>query len=244
VGAPLEGRRIVITRPTTGRLGERLVADGAQVDHVPLISIGPPADGGAALRAALAELDRFDWLVVTSGNGAAEVGDAAAGHRAVHLAAVGPATAAVLEARAGRPVDLVPQQPDADGLLAAFPPAPTRVLLAQADLAGDRLAAGLRAAGHDVVAVEAYRTMLVPPGDDELRLLAGADAVVLASGSAADSWSRALAGEPSTVPAAVVAIGRRTAAAAVRLGFRIAAVASSPDDDGILAAVRRAVAVR
>ena len=64
---------------------------------------------------------------------------------------------------AGRAVDLVPAVANSDGLLEAFPASPCRVLLAQADRAGDQLAAGLRAAGHDVVAVEAYATRPLPP---------------------------------------------------------------------------------
>ena len=125
---------------------------------MPLIAIGPPADGGGALRAALNDVAGFDWVVVTSSNGAAAVGDAVAGAPGVRLAAVGPATARALEAQSGRPVDLVPADANSDGLLAAFPSASCRVLLAQADRAGEHLAAGLRSAGHDVVAVEAYAT--------------------------------------------------------------------------------------
>ena len=90
----------------SGTLGARLAAAGARVEHVPLIAIGPPADGGSALHAALGDLAEFDWLVVTSANGAAAVGDAVAGAPDVRLAAVGPATAAALAGEvgpAGRP---------------------------------------------------------------------------------------------------------------------------------------------
>src|SRR5262245_9283624 len=227
----LSGRTVVVTRPEVGTLGTRLADRGAVVEHVPLIAIGPPADGGAAADAALAELARFDWLVVTSANGAARVGVAAAAHPPVRLAAVGSATAAALSSRAGRPVDLVPAQANSDGLLAAFPPGPSRVLLAQADRAGDRLADGLRAAGHDVVAVEAYATISVPPDDDRLRVLDTADAVVLASGSAVEAWERSLRAASrdfAAVGAAIVTIGRRTADVAGACGLAVAAVASSP----------------
>src|SRR5262245_25611095 len=151
----LAGRTVVVTRPTVGTLGPRLADRGAAVEHVPLIAIGPPSDGGVALDAALAALGSFDWLVVTSSNGAERVAAAARAHPHVRLGAVGAATASILAARADRPVDLVPTEANSDGLLAAFPPQPSRVLLAQADRAGERLASGLRASGHDVVAVEA-----------------------------------------------------------------------------------------
>ena len=62
------------------------------------------------------------------------------------------------EARPAGPSTSSRRWPTAEGLLAEFPPTPARVLLAQADRAGARLADGLRAAGHDVEAVEAYAT--------------------------------------------------------------------------------------
>src|SRR5262245_1635999 len=73
----LAGRTVVVTRPTVGTLGPRLADRGAAVEHVPLIAIGPPSDGGVALDAALAALGSFDWLGVTSSKGADRVGAAA-----------------------------------------------------------------------------------------------------------------------------------------------------------------------
>jgi uroporphyrinogen-III synthase len=243
----LAGRTVVVTRPALGTLGERLADCGAVVVHVPLITIGPPSDGGVAVDAALAALGSFDWLVVTSANGAARVGAAAGAHPHVRLAAVGATTAAALASRAERVVDLVPAEENSDALLAAFPPQPSRVLLAQADRAGDRLASGLRAAGHDVVAVEAYATIPVPPDDRQLRLLGTSDAVVLASGSAVEAWRHSLqaaSGHFSDVTAAVVTIGRRTAEVAESRGWVVAAVAATPTDDGIVAAVTSALQAR
>jgi uroporphyrinogen-III synthase len=238
-----------VTRPSPGTLAERLTDAGATVVHVPLIAIGPPGDGGAALRAVLADLDGFDWLVVTSANGAAAVGEAAADALHLRLAAVGEATAAELESRCGRPVDLVPTESNSAGLLADFPASRNyRVLVAQADRASDELAAGLHAAGHDVVVVEAYATSLAPPDTRQLEALAVADAVVLASGSAVEAWASAAdAATPgATFPgrASIVTIGRRTADVAARLGLVVAAVATAPNDDAVVSAVVSVLAVR
>ena len=183
----LAGRRIALTRPDPGALGDRLTTLGAQVVHVPLIAIDDPADGGAALRRALARLRSFDWLVVTSANGARRAGPAAHGEPTVKLAAVGRATAGALADAAGRPVDLVPAVERAEGLLAAFPGAPSTVLVAQADRASRALADGLSAAGHTVEVVVAYRTVERAPTADESDALATVDAVVLSSGSAASA---------------------------------------------------------
>jgi uroporphyrinogen-III synthase len=222
----LDGVRIALTRPDAGELGDRLGDLGATVVHVPLIEIGDAADGGAALDEALARLDEFDWLVVTSANGAHRVGAAARAHPAVRLAAVGPTSAATLAAGAGRPVDLVPTVARAEGLLDEFPPAPAAVLLVQADRARRLLADGLERVGHRVESVTAYRTVSRRPTPDELERLRGADAVVFASGSAVAGWIDALG---PAVPGVVVALGPVTAEAARSRGVTVSHVAEAPE---------------
>jgi uroporphyrinogen-III synthase len=227
-------RRVALTRPEPGPLAERLAAFGATVVHVPLIEIVDAPE----LAAALTRLASFDWLVVTSVNGAVRVGAAAAAHPSVHLAAVGPSTAAALAGAARRPVDLVPAVAQAEGLLAEFPSTPARVLVAQADRARRVLADGLAMAGHDVETVVAYRTCVRRPDTAELEQLRSVDAVVFASGSAATGWVEALG---STAPPVVVAIGPVTADAARRLGLDVSHVAASPDDDAIVDILMRAL---
>ena len=152
---------MLVTRERPGELAEMLTARGAMVIHVPLVAVTDPLDGGAALRVALSGLSGFDWLVVTSAAGAERAGSAAAEVPGIRLAAVGTATARELESCAGRRVELVPAAQRAEGLVAAFverEPSPQRVLIAQADIAAATLADGLRAAGHEVTVVTAYRT--------------------------------------------------------------------------------------
>jgi uroporphyrinogen-III synthase len=230
VTGPLAGKRIAITRPATGELGARLAELGATVVHVPLIEVGDPVDGGVQLRAALARLAAFDWLVVTSANGAARAGPAAARHPALRLAAVGPATAAALAAAAGRDVDLVPSEARAEGLLAEFPPQVARVLIAQADRARRTLADGLVERGHTVESVIAYRTVARHPSPEEVTMLTGADVVVLASGSAATALADALGAGSAPM---IVAIGPVTASDAAARGLRVAHVATSPDASSV-----------
>jgi uroporphyrinogen-III synthase len=229
---PLAGRRIVLTRPNRGTLGDRLSALGAAVHDVPLIAIREPSDHGAALAKALDRLDDYDWLVVTSANGAERVG-AATRRSPVRLAAVGSATAATLSELAGRPVDLVPSVQRASGLLEVFPREPASILVAQGNLASAELADGLRGFGCDVTVVEAYATVPLRPSRSELDTLRSADVVVLASGSALDAWLTADVGPI----AAIVTIGPTTAAAVEHRGLRVAAVAASPSDDDVVAAV-------
>jgi uroporphyrinogen-III synthase len=236
VSTPLTGKRVAVTRPDAGELGARLTALGATVVHVPLIEIAEPPDGGAALRQALGRLGAFDWLVVTSVNGARRAGPAAAAHPSLRLAAVGPTTAAALSAVAGREVDLVPARALAEGLLAEFPREPARVLLAQADRARTVLADGLAAIGHAVESVTAYRTLVRTPSPDEVVRLRDVDLVVLASGSAAEGWVDAVGPVADVV---VVAIGPVTANAATARGLRVDHVAAAPDAEAVSDLVAR-----
>jgi uroporphyrinogen-III synthase len=201
-----------------------------------LTEVREPEDGGAALIRELDHLDRYDWLVVTSVNAARHVGAAAARFASVRLAAVGASTARWLAETSGRDVDFVPSAQRAEGLVAEFRPGPSTILLAQGDLAGSAVADGLRSSGHDVTAVEAYRTVLRQPVGEERDVLDAAAAVVLASGSAAIALADA-----GGVPGAVVALGPVTADAARDAGLSVAAVAASPADDDVVAAVADAV---
>jgi uroporphyrinogen-III synthase len=233
---------VLVTRERPGELAEMLTARGATVIHVPLVAVTDPGDGGAALRDALSGLREFDWLVVTSAAGAERVGSAVAEAPGVRLAAVGTATARELESCARRPVDLVPAVQRADALVAAFverEPSPQRVLIAQADIAAPTLADGLRAAGHVVTVVTAYRTV-APESDPAAELaVAGADAVLFASGSAVEHWYRRFGAE---APPIVVAIGPTTAAAADRFGLKLSAVATDHSLDGLVTELERVVA--
>jgi uroporphyrinogen-III synthase len=230
---------VLVTRERPGELAAMLADRGATVVHVPLIAIAEPVDGGEALREALSELAAFDWLVVTSAAGSERVADAAGEAPDVRLAAVGTATARVLEQRSGRPVDLVPSAQLATALVAAFVEqvtSPQRVLVAQGDLAAPTLVDGLRAAGHDVSVVTAYRTIALEP---DRAAVADADAVLFASGSAAENWCRHFG---TAAPPVVIAIGPTTAHAAARFGLKVTAAATDHSLDGLVAELERVVA--
>lgn len=236
---PLAGRRVVITRAAdqVAPLAQRLVAVGAEPITMPLIEIIDPSDGGVALRAALARLSDFDWLVVTSPNGAEHVGPAVAalGERRPLLAAVGTSTAAAL----GVPADLVPQHQITDGLLAEFPHGIGRVLVAQAESAGIALAEGLRARGWTVEVVDAYRTIATSTSraSNSALLLAvlAADAVLFASGSAVRAWSDVFG---DATPPVVIAIGPATAKVAQGLGLKVSAISADHSLDGLVACLQ------
>jgi uroporphyrinogen-III synthase len=234
---PLAGRRVLVTRERPGELGARLEQRGALVVHVPLIAIEDPPDGGAALVAALDHLEDHEWLVVTSAAGAERVGTAAAACPSVRLAAVGTATARTLADISGRSVDVVPAVQRAtalaEELIRVAGPSPQRFLIAHADRSADTLEASLRSAGHLVTTVIAYRTALCAP---DRAALTGADALVLASGSAAQGWFEAVG---TATPPIVVAIGPVTADVARGLGLKVTGVAADHSLDGLMTELER-----
>jgi uroporphyrinogen-III synthase len=204
--------KVIVTRPRAqaGPLVERLEALGAEVVECPLIEIERTSDEPV-------DAAGYDWLVVTSTNGAEEI--ARRGRNLPRVAAVGPGTAETLRTHGIDPA-FVPSESSQEGLLREFPRPAGRVLFAAAEGARRRAIDGL---GADFVPL--YRTRLLAPEPPE------GDYVVLASGSAA----RAYAAIGGRVPA--VSIGPETTRVAGRVGLRVAAEAPTHDLDGLVAAV-------
>ena len=226
----LAGRRVVITRAAeqAAELVSLLEARGAIAVVVPLIEI-VPQPAACELLAAL-DPAGFDWLVVTSANGARAYLDA---HTMApdNVAAVGATTAATLTRR-GVPVALVPTDQRADGLLAIFPAGSGRVLLVQAVDAASTMLAGLQRAGWQVTAVSPYRSVAAHLTAGQQLAALSADAVLFASGSAARAWV-AVFGQ--TTPPIVVAIGPQTAVDVEQAGLKVSLVATDHSLPGLVA---------
>jgi uroporphyrinogen III methyltransferase / synthase len=243
---PLFGRRVVVTRAReqAGELVMRLQAQGAATVEVPAIEIREPADGGAALSAAVDRLAGYDWVVLTSPNGARRLLDAirdrgrdARAFAGARLAAIGPGTAEAL-AGANLVVDLVPPRFVAESLLDAFPaPAAAggRLLLVRAAVARDVLPEGLRGRGWDVDVVEAYRTEQAPLSEEQAAAVAAADVVTFTSSSTVSNFLAAMGGR--AIPPAVVAIGPITAATAREHGLAVDVEAEVHTIDGLVDAL-------
>ena len=202
--------KIAVTRPEgqeqdlVGRL-ERL---GHDVVHCPLIAIEPLGDDPI-------DVSAYDWVVVTSANGARELRRRASGQMP-RVAAIGPATADVLGG-----ADLVPAVATQEGLLAELPRPAGRVLFAAAEGARTVLPDEL---GADVVSL--YRTRELRPTE-----FPAVDLVILTSASSA----RALAALTRDLP--VVSIGPETSRAAGEAGLRIVAEALPHSSEGLAQAV-------
>jgi uroporphyrinogen-III synthase len=200
--------RIVVTRAAdqADELVTRLETLGHDVVRCPLIEIVPLGDEPI-------DPAPYDWVVVTSPNGARELARRLAA-RPAHIAAIGPGTAVELE-RHGLPVDLVPRVHTQEGLRDELPPG--RALLAAAE--------GARRDVLDADFLPLYRTVELHPPPPQ------GDVALLASASAA----RAFAATGARIP--VVAIGPQTAAEAREHGLEVVAVAGTHDLEGLVEAV-------
>jgi uroporphyrinogen-III synthase len=195
--------RVLVTRE---ELVARVEALGHDAVFCELIRIEPLGDEPV-------DASAFDWLLVTSRNGAHELGRR--GVTANRIAAIGPATADALRSH-GLRVDLVATTHSQEGLRDELP-------------AGTALLAAAEGARLDVLDADflpLYRTIELHPEVPEV------DVALLMSGSAA----RALATAGAHVP--IVAIGPQTEAEAAAAGFYVAAVAATHDLDGLVEALR------
>src|SRR5437764_5723339 len=195
--------RVLVTREELAACVESLGQDPVFCE---LIRVEPLGDQPVDARA-------YDWLVVTSRNGAHEL--ARRGVTANRIAAIGPATAEALESH-GLHVDLVAATRTQEGLRDALPE-------------GTALLAAAEGARRDVLDADflpLYRTIELRRAPPE------ADLALLMSGSAA----RALAATGARLP--VVAIGPQTAAEARAAGLEVVAVAATHDLEGLVEALR------
>ena len=185
-----------------------LVALRHEVVHCPLLEIEPLGDEPV-------DVSGYDWVIVTSVNGALELRRRSVGAPA-RVAAIGQATA---DAFGG--ADLVPAVSTQEGLLAELPRPAGRVLFAGAEGARRLLVDEL---GADFVAL--YRTRELAP-----QTAPEGDLVVLASASAARAFGRLGVDIPA------VSIGPLTSQAARQAGIEVVREAATHDVAGLLAAI-------
>ena len=168
-GLPLAGLRIVVgrARHQASALSSGLRELGAQVIEIPFIEIRKPRSY-QPLDTALKNLQDYDWLILTSVNGADALWKRI---RKLHLtkrhfkhlkvAAIGPATKKAIEKR-GIKVNVVPEEYVAESVVESLRDqvAGKRVLLARARVARDVIPRELRKLGAKVDVVEAYETVI------------------------------------------------------------------------------------
>lgn len=256
--APLAGRTILVTRARhqAGALADRLRGLGAQVLEIPAIEIVPP-ESYAALDAALRNLSRYQWLIVTSVNGAQALGERIAAHAidAVkeinwQVAAVGASTARAMR-EIGLTVSITPREYVAESLVDALGEQirGKHVLLVRAAVARDLIPDALRQRSAKVDVADAYRT-IVPPGSiTAIRAVFASgdqlpDAATFTSSSTVTNFLQLLqeAGVPVPKTMRAISIGPITSQTLRDRGWEPAAEADPHDLNGLVEAVVRAVA--
>lgn len=243
-GRSLSGLRIMVTRPVeqAGAFVHELQREGAIPVLCPVIAIQPlPVN-----REAVQRLDRYDWVIFTSANGVEQfltLLDTRTLPPSLRLAAIGPETAARLQAR-GLNVEVIPARFIAEELADLFPAERVRgrrLLLPRAAGSRDVLPDRLRARGADVDVLELYRAVAPPSLAGRLRqcLRNGVDIITFASSSTVRHFMAALNGLPVPAETVIACIGPITAAAASEAGLRVDVVAEEYTTRGLLRALVR-----
>lgn len=248
----LAGKRILITRAPhqAARLDEALAAKGAEVLRLPAIAIVPPPSF-AQLDAALAAIESYRWLVLTSANGAHALGERMGAlkidpQRLAHLqvACVGRTTARATN-ELGLAVSVVPEEYVAEGVVAALKGkvAGQRVLLVRAVVARDLLPNELRRMGAEVETADAYQTVLPADSVSGVRalFLPGKplpDAVTFTSSSTVTNFFALLRAAGLDLPRGLraVSIGPITSRTLREHGWEPAAEAAPSDIPGLVRA--------
>jgi uroporphyrinogen-III synthase len=232
-------------REQASELVTKLMDLGADTVEAPAIEVHEAADGGVALRQAAVDLPTYDWVVLTSPNGARALLVAlrtqkldARSFGGCRVAAIGSGTADAL-AVGNVLVDLVPPRYVAESLVEAFPDPPDdrpgRVLVARAAVARDVLPEGLRQLGWQVDVVEAYQTIAAPIAPERRAELASADVITFTSSSTVTRFLDAAGHE--SLPPVVAAIGPITAETARKHGLQVDVEAEVHSIDGLVDAI-------
>ncbi len=249
---PLFGKRIVITRTReqAGQLRAALEELGAQAVEIPTIEIRPPASW-EPLDGAIRRLEEFNYLLVTSVNGARSFlarlqacGRDVRDLKGLTIGAIGPATAAEF-ARTGVKVDFVPKEYRAEGLLDALAGHDLRgktFLIPRAKVARDLVPKILAERGARVEVVEAYETGTPRISSEELEslLTPRPDAITFTSSSTASNFAK-LAGEgkigPLLAGVAIASIGPITSDTIGKLGLSVSVEARESTIPGLVEAL-------
>ncbi len=165
---PLNGKKIIVTRAaeSTNKFGNLLQKQGAITIDMPALEITPPSSW-QELDDAIAKLNEFDWLILTSANGVnyffqrlEVLGKDARALAGIKISVVGKKTAISLKEKGLQP-DFIPPDFVADSLVENFPESikGKKFLFPRVETGGrEVLVKELNAAGGIVTEVAAYQS--------------------------------------------------------------------------------------
>ena len=255
---PLAGRRVVVTRTRdqASDLAAKLGAFGAEVVELPVIRISREISK-QSLADVMLELGSYDWLVFTSVNGVLnffgeffKLFDDIRSLGLMRIACVGETTAKAV-AHYNLKVECMPKKATAEALanemIATGSMDSAKVLVVTGNLNRDTLVTKLEAARAIVDCLQVYKTEAVDlsgdPAASEYRRL-GADAVLFASSSSAQSFSEqgsALKLAKGAKRPLFGSIGPQTSEAMRKAGLPVDFETSTPGIDELVAALIKAL---
>ena len=236
---PLFGKRVLITRTRSqaSRLRTELESAGAWCVEFPAINI-VPVDDPTSLDNALKQISSYDWITISSSNGARgmrarmdALGFDGRAFNNVKVAAVGPATGVTVREEMGITADLVPDEYVSDAVLREMKSLGMdgkKVLVIGSDIGRDVLPEGLEALGATVDRVAGYETKKPENSGEQVAAAfadPGIDITTFTSSSGVDNLVD-LAGGPDLInKTTTAAMGPITAGHARERGLRVDIVA-------------------
>ena len=251
---PLAGKTILVTRSVgqSSQFSDRLQQVGATVIEMPALEIGPPANW-QALDQAIATLQDFDWLILTSTNGVdyfferlSTLNKDARALAGVKIAVVGEKTAQSLKQHSLQP-NFIPPNFVADSLVEHFPEPleGKRVLFPRVETGGrEVLVKELTAKGAEVIEVAAYQSRcpaaIAPTTIDALQRQA-VDVITFASSKTVECFCQLLESHGGAVldRVCIASIGPQTSKSCISLLGRVDVEAEEYTLDGLIQAVVR-----
>lgn len=248
---PLSGRRIAVTRAReqASELATKLSALGAEVIELPLIKISKSV-ALQSLADVLLELGSYDWIVFTSANGVRyffeefnRVFDDIRSLGLLRFACIGDTTATAIR-QFHLKIECQPRIATADDLADALIETGSldsaKVVVITGNLNRDTLVEKLEAAGAIVDQLQVYQTektdLTGDPSAADYRLR-GADAILFASSSAAQSFvdqAAALMLSPGAKKPLAGSIGHQTSETMNASGLPIDFTAREPSLDSLV----------
>ena len=255
---PLSGKKILVTRPAAqaGELIRSLENVGAEVVHIPLIRITPPASWYEFDQAAK-DIDSFAWIIFASSNAVNSTiarlksqGIEISKNR-TKVACIGDSTKRAL-AEHGISCDFTPEKFVAESFVESFPLSENgnkKILWAKTNIGRQLIKDELQKSGWDVHLVETYNTCGPEDLNETSELIlqhlnsTGFDAITLASPETVSNLHSALTYKTNSDPQAhlqnakLICIGPATESACKSIFGRCDGSAKTYTAAGLLEAV-------
>lgn len=255
---PLQNCTVLVTRSAgqSSQFNDLLIEQGANTVDMPALEITPPSSW-AELDCAIAEIDTFDWLILTSSNGVnyffqrlLEQGLDARSLASLRIAVVGKKTAKVLTEKGLQP-DFIPPNYVADSMVESFPDEDLnglRLLFPRVETGGrELLVQEFCDRGAEVVEVPAYESGCPKAIDpDALQALKSGqvDVITFASSKTVKNFCQLVESAPNLSlrdrwleSACIASIGPQTSQACLELLGRVDIEAQEYTLDGLTQAI-------